>query len=393
MWILVSLVSLSQFGMMLPAPSIAGISHHFSVDVGAGGSIITAYVAGVCSSQLVYGYISDRFGRKPAVTLGLSIFLAGSILVVCGNTMGLVLGGRLLQGGGMGCATTVARAVLRDTCLEGGAYTVANARLASALSIAPIAGPVLGGYLESALGWRAGFIFMLAMGVVMAAIWLMSFRETRKLDVPASTQKHSILVNCGAIVGSSRFWTATVSGGLIYAGEVVFLANSPHIALGDIGLPSEVYGLLLMTIIIGYLLGARVTSRVSRRYANDRILLIGLSGCALAGVLMGAMGARWPNSSAALFLPMGLYMVGAGAVYPCAAASAIGPFATRAGTASAVFSTTQGVMVVLIGVLSSTANVISTVSALGAALTVLGATAWLLFFRSAGPIERPSTQG
>jgi DHA1 family 2-module integral membrane pump EmrD-like MFS transporter len=155
--LLIMLISIAQCGLSLYLPSLPAISSRLHALPTLVQLTVVYYVIGIGISQLFYGPLSDHYGRRKIVLYGVYIFLTGTVLAMYSPTIDILLMARFIQGIGIGSATTISRAILRDI-FQGKEYVKAGSKLASAVATAPIVAPILGGYIQTNLGWRANFL-------------------------------------------------------------------------------------------------------------------------------------------------------------------------------------------------------------------------------------------
>ena len=129
-------------------------------------------------SQFFYGPLSDIYGRRLIILVGLSIFCIANLLAVFSTTFGVFLTSRILQGIGIGCGDTMGRAILCD-CFKTNEFVMAACYIGLAATVTPMISPVIGGYIEVFFNWRANFIFILLSGMIVMSIIFINLPETK----------------------------------------------------------------------------------------------------------------------------------------------------------------------------------------------------------------------
>jgi DHA1 family bicyclomycin/chloramphenicol resistance-like MFS transporter len=137
------------------------------------------------------------------------------------------------------------------------------------------------------------------------------------------------------------FLTVTITSGLFYSGLLVYLASSSFVYIDMLGVPVEYFGLVFLSSVVGYMGGSACSARLSKQHDSERIMLLGVVLGVCASSLLLACSTAWPDSVAALMLPMTLYSVAMGLVLPHAMAIALRPFPHIAGTASSLLGFIQ----------------------------------------------------
>jgi len=386
--LLIMLISIAQCGLSLYLPSLPAISSSLNVLPALVQLTVVYYVIGIGISQLFYGPLSDHYGRKKTVLFGVYIFFLGTVLAAFSKTIDILLVARFIQGVGIGAATTISRAVLRDI-FQGKEYVKAGSKLASAVATAPIVAPILGGYIQANLGWRANFFILLILTAVILVCWHILFRETNHQRNAKNIMISLVIKNYLSIIRSSVFLKNVICGGLIYSGEVVFLSMAPFLMQVKLGVSASVYGWLLFLTISGFMAGARTSSYLANKISCSSLVFIGILFSSLASLMMLIFGMINYFNLISLILPMILFMFGAGFVYPNTSVIAVGKFSDKAGTASALLSSLQGLLAALSGILVSLLHS-NTLLAMAAILFGLCIFSWFSYYPTFGLGQRES---
>lgn len=154
---LILLVAVGQMAQTIYVPSIADMARDLGVRSGAVQGVMAAYLLTYGGSQLIYGPISDRVGRRPVILAGMGIFIIGALWALLSTNLDMLVMASALQGMGTGVAGVMARTMPRD--LYEGPSRYANSLLNMGILVSPLLAPVIGGMLDSVLGWRACYGF------------------------------------------------------------------------------------------------------------------------------------------------------------------------------------------------------------------------------------------
>ncbi len=377
------LIAIAQCGLALYLPSLPAIASTFSAQSSLVQNTVVYYLIGIATSQLFYGPLSDHYGRKNVALFGIGIFIVGSVLAIFSWTIYVFLLARLVQGIGIGSATIVSRAVLRDS-FHGANYIEAGSKLASIVAIVPIVAPMLGGYIQAIAGWRTNFIILLGFSVSVFILWYFSFQETNKCDHKInSISILSVLRNYLMIAKSPAFLKNAFCGGITYSGEVVILSIAPFLIQTKLSVSEIKYGWLMFILAVGFMTGARISSRLAIKIACYRLILIGLSFTTLASLMLLMISVTNYLYLLVIMIPMALFMLGTGFVYPNTSVTAVGQFPNNAGTASALFSGIQGLLAATIGILVSLFDS-SVLTPMAVTLTCLCLFSWIIFCKNNG---------
>jgi DHA1 family bicyclomycin/chloramphenicol resistance-like MFS transporter len=332
------LTALGPLGVDLYLPAFPAMGADLGAAPDAVQRTLAAFLLGMAAGQLVFGPLSDRFGRRPPIFAGLALFGLASIGCALAASAEALAWLRLAQALG-GCAgVVVARAVVRDLCDDRGAVRM-MAMLMLVMGAAPILAPMLGSLLLQIAGWRALFWALGLYGLAaLALVWRFLPEslppERRRRDGPGQ-----VLAVYLQILRDRRFLAHALAGAAPMLGLFGYLVASPHVLMERHGLSPLQYGMAFGANAFGLILVSQVTARLARRAPLPRLLvaaLIGLAAAGLAVPLAAASGALAPLL-AALFAFLSMM----GAVLPLASALAMAPMGRIAGSASAVIGTLQ----------------------------------------------------
>jgi MFS transporter, DHA1 family, multidrug resistance protein len=349
-----ALTALGPLGVDMYLPAFPVMAADLGADAGAVQRTLAAFLFGIAAGQLIFGPLSDRYGRRPPLFIGLTLFAVASAGCALAASAEALVWLRIVQALG-GCAgMVVARAVVRDVADERGAVRM-MATLMLVMGAAPILAPLLGGLLLQVTDWRAIFWALAIYSLIaLLLVWIALPEslppERRRRDGPAQV----VLVYL-QILRDRRFLAHALAGAVPMLGLFAYLVSSPLILMERHGLSPLEYGVAFGANAFGLILASQVISRLVRRMAPQRLLVGALSVCAVAGLLVPvavATGALWP-----LLLALFAFLSSMGAVLPLASALAMAPMGRFAGSASAVIGTLQfsggAVMGVLLGMLGA----------------------------------------
>jgi DHA1 family bicyclomycin/chloramphenicol resistance-like MFS transporter len=309
------------------------LARHFDATPAAVQQTLSLFVIGFGSAQLIIGPLSDRYGRRPVLLVGIGLYVVASIACALADSIGALIATRFAQAVGCCSAVVIARATIRDVYTPAeGAHVIAQA--SSLLALAPIAGPIAGGYLQTAFGWRAAFVALTAFGAGLGLLAWRMLGETNRHRDPAATRPSRLAETYRGIARRPEFWAYTLPGALSFASIFVFISGSSFVLIDVLKVPTQYFGYCFAFGVSGYLLGTLACRRVLRRIGIKRTLTLGTSGSALAGVLFAAsvwLGiVHWATVVAALFLTMFAH----GLNFPCCQTGAVAPFPKSAGAAA-----------------------------------------------------------
>jgi DHA1 family bicyclomycin/chloramphenicol resistance-like MFS transporter len=325
-------------GMHIFVPALPAAARDLHATPAALELTINLYILGLAVGQLVYGPASDRFGRRPALLVGLSIFTLASIAALFApDTQTLVIA-RFFQALG-GCAgLALARAIIRDTSQ---AHEAAR-RLALTnllVTAAPAVAPLIGAALSSFWGWRTILMGLSALGAANFVLAWRVLSETRPEARFDSASRYAR--DYFGLIRSRQFLGYAIGGACATTSLYAFIACAPFIFADRLHVPSASVGLYLALLVSGLWLGSLLASRLIGRFSLVRFLVVAnaLSVAAAAAFLAMVIADR--ATLIGIVGTMFGFSVGVGAAAPAALAQAISVNPRVTGTASGLYGSIQ----------------------------------------------------
>lgn len=333
LWLIAGCLMLQPLSTDLYLASLPHLAESFHAGPAAVQQTLSLFVVGFGVAQLFSGPLSDRHGRRPVVLWGLGLYILASLACALAPSLDLLVAARCVQAVGCCTAAVVARAMIRDLFQPAeGARMIAKA--SSLLALAPLFGPVLGGYLQVWFGWRAAFVFHAFFGLALLAAATRFFVETNHHPNPDATRLTGLLAAYRRIATANLFWAYTLPGALSYAAIFVYISGSSFVLIQVLGISTEFYGYCFGFGVSGYLLGTLVCRRLLGRLGLARTTSLGASLSLASGLLFAALVAagihHWATVVGCLFLTMWAH----GINFPCAQSGAVAPFPREAGAAA-----------------------------------------------------------
>lgn len=296
---------------------------------------LTALLLAFGASQLVWGPLSDRFGRRPILLWGLAAYIVAALASVLAPTMLWLIACRSVQGAAMGASVMCARAIVRDLYTpEDGAR--AMSRGLTGLGIIACASAPLGGLLTDLFHWRAALLVLAIFGAATLAVVALRFEETLRRKNPQALQPATLVHTWKNILGHPTFWAFSALSIASYGGLFTFLAASSFVFIGVLGVSKTGYGLLMFSMSLAYIAGTFVCRRLLPRFGVQRTVAIAAAFSLAGGTAMGLLALAGVQGIWSIMLPFYLFMLGHGVHQPCGQSGAVGPFPQAAGAASAL---------------------------------------------------------
>jgi MFS transporter, DHA1 family, multidrug resistance protein len=330
--LLIAMAGVSSLSLNILVPAIPGLATKFAADPATVQLAVSLYLMGLAAAQLVFGPLSDRFGRRPVVLAGLALATIASTAAIFAASIASLVSARIAQSLGASTGQTIGRAIIRDLYDREHAASMIGL-VTSVVVLMPMVAPLIGGILDTLFGWEAIFVFAALVSFTVFAWAALALPETRKLS-PSSSQRH-FRADLAALAASPRFFGYALCAGLGSAPFFSFLGAAPHVVVTLLGRTSAEYGLWFFVPSIGFMAGNFAVSRLTARFGIDALIWWGIVltiiGC-LLNVLVYLALPGW--EMATIFLPQIVIGFGNGLLLPTSIAGAVSIRPQVAGTAS-----------------------------------------------------------
>jgi MFS transporter, DHA1 family, multidrug resistance protein len=330
--LLIAMAGVSSLSLNILVPAIPGLATKFAADPATVQLAVSLYLMGLAAAQLVFGPLSDRFGRRPVVLAGLALATIASTAAIFAASIASLVIARIAQSLGASTGQTIGRAIIRDLYDREHAASMIGL-VTSVVVLMPMVAPLIGGILDTLFGWEAIFVFAALVSFTVFAWAALTLPETRKLS-PSSSQRH-FRADLAALAASPRFFGYALCAGLGSAPFFSFLGAAPHVVVTLLGRTSAEYGLWFFVPSIGFMAGNFAVSRLTARFGIDALIWWGIAltiiGC-LLNVLVYVALPGW--EMATIFLPQIVIGFGNGLLLPTSIAGAVSIRPQVAGTAS-----------------------------------------------------------
>lgn len=334
--IIVLLVSMGQFNNTLFIPSLP----HMSVPLGTSDAYlklsVTLTLFAFGFSQLIYGPLSDFYGRRSVVMSGLLIFLIGNVICSLAISGIMFLIGKVITGLGVGCVGPIARAIIRDLS-EGTELLKMMGILVMFMSVTPAVSPLLGGTIQEFLGWRYNFIVLSIVALIFIMYIYVQLPETNlyKYEKNNSFGFFKLIYNYKSILIQGEFFRMALLNMLGYSAELVFLLSASYILQDGFNLSPQNFGLIPLLIVPCVMIGNSLVSKLSSNLSVTVISAIGIFFVFLGSVLMFYLNKTMVPRVAFFIIPMMIVAFGEGIITPSSTARCMDLFGHKAGYAGA----------------------------------------------------------
>lgn len=359
------LIALPALGTDLYVPALPVLAQALGADADAGQLTLTTYFVGLAAGQLLWGPLSDRFGRKPVLLTGLLVMLASSVLGYFLTSIASVAAVRLAQGLGMSSGALIGRTMVRDLHSHEQAARML-ARMTIVFSVVPMAAPVAGALLAGSAGWPSVFAAMAAVAFLL----IISIRVVKETAPAArrSVRPGALARTFAAILGDRRFLAPFALVFCAHMGILAWVSNSAFTLVRGLGVTTFAYGLMFALVMLGQITGAWASSRLVVRLGIPRLLRLGALLMLVSGAAAAALAWSGAGHWLAVTLPFMVLLFGTALIVPNATAAALTPFPASAGAASSIigaigFTVGAVISTVLGAAFDGTAQPMATVAA------------------------------
>ncbi|MCG8494039.1 MAG: multidrug effflux MFS transporter [Sneathiellales bacterium] len=342
-YFLVVLVLISMggpLGMNIILPSLSSYQVAFETDYALSQLTLTVYLAAIAVGQLIYGPLSDRFGRRPIVLGGLLILILGSLLCFFAGSIEVMILGRLVQAIG-GCAGMVmGRAMVRDRYPPEKAASMI-AYMTMAVVVAPSIAPMLGGILEDQAGWRASFIFVKIFAVLVLLVAIFGAQETLPVQKRHQARFGTLMMSFAYLLRNRTFLVYSLQVSFSTAAYFSFLGGTSYVLIDLMGGSATELGIYFALVSAFYILGNFITARLTHRVGIYRLIKAGTLIAIAGPVLMVITELTIGLTPLLFFGEMCLVATGNGLCIATGVAGAISADPERVGAASGLAGSMQ----------------------------------------------------
>lgn len=369
--LMLALGALTAFGPIsldVYLPSLPQLGAEFAASESLTQLTMSACMIGLAVGQLLWGPISDRYGRRMPLMLGVAGFAVTSVLCAFAPSIEVLIGIRVVQGLCGAAGMVIARAVVHDL-FSGADAVAAFSTLAVVMGVAPVLAPLIGGAVASFSGWRGVFIALAVIGALMLAVAFFGVPESLAAGGRTSGGLTNDLRGIGDALRNRPFLVAALTLGMASIALFTYLQLSPFVLQTQYGLSAQGFALVFAVNAVGIAAAANLNRRLAPRTTGARVVRWSLS-IGAAGALALMLAGVWDSPLPWLLIPLFIAISTQGVNNPSLTAIALGHIRHGAGSASAVLGTIS----MLLG-----AFVPPLLSLFGVTATTLGATMLVSF--------------
>ncbi|MFC4353211.1 multidrug effflux MFS transporter [Fodinicurvata halophila] len=330
--ILIAASAIGPLALNIFIPSMPGLQYSLSADYATVQLTLTLYLIGLAVSQLLYGPLSDRYGRRPLLLGGLGLFVLASLACSFATSIEELILARILQAVG-GCSGIVlGRAIVRDLYERDQAASMIG-YITMAWVLAPMVAPLIGGILDTWYGWQASFYFLVVTGALVFLACLRWLHETN-FHRQSADGLRGFVIGFPVLLRRKEFLAYALQLSFNSSVFFSFLAGAPYVMTETLGRSPVEYGIYFALVSLGYMAGNGLSGRFSVQRGIDSMILLGLIATWAGTAIMMAFVVAGVLHPITIFVPMLLCSLGNGLSIPNGLAGAISVRPDMAGVGS-----------------------------------------------------------
>ncbi len=338
LWLLVLILGSGTVGITIISPTLKAIAEDFRVEDSLTQWLLSGYFIAVAFSQLVYGPLSDRYGRKAPLLTGLALYVIGGAAGALAPSMEWLIAARVLQGLGAAAIMSIVRAIVNDSYerTEGAA---AFGAITAVMAIVPIFSFISGGLISELIGWRGtmvviGIIGTVSLLMVLLFLWETNLDPLERFEAATLTREYAALI-------TNRAFLAFAIASACSAGIFFCLIGFIPYEYARLGVGAGETGVWFALTPLGYMAGNFCTRQFTRRAGIEAMLLIGSLVCLLAAGMLLVVSQMPDRTPLMITVPCMVFGVSAGLVIPNGTMGAIGVAGRLGGSASGIAGALQ----------------------------------------------------
>lgn len=339
-WILGSLSTITPFAIDLYLPAFAQLAKDFGTNTATVSLSVSSYFIGMAIGQILYGPFLDRFGRKPPLYVGLSIFLLASFGCTLSWDITSLVVFRFLQALGGSVAWVGAVAMVRDF------FPVeASARIYSLLfliiGVSPLLAPTVGGLIVTSFGWQSIFIFLILITLIIILFVIFYLPEGHAPDPTISIRLKPMILTFFDILKNPVFRKYVFAGAFSFSTLFIYVAGSPIIFMEMYHVSPNVYGGIFALLSVGFIGGGQVNILLTKKFSSEKIFRTSLIAQVIASALFLIGVATQVLGLYGIIAMFFICLSCLGLTNPNGNALALAPFTRTVGSASALLGFIQ----------------------------------------------------
>lgn len=338
--VLGSLIALGPLTIDMYLPAFPELSRDLDASDAAVQLTLTGMLGGLAVGQLVIGPLSDAFGRRLPLLLGLTTHAVASLVCAVAPSIFVLSGVRVLQGFAGAAISVVAMATVRDL-FSGIAVARMMSRLMLVIGLAPILAPSIGGLILQWTNWRGIFVVLVVAAVVLIGVAFLGLRETLPPERRRPAGIVPTLRTYRSLLRDTTFVALVFMGGLMFSSLFIYVSGASFVLQGVYGLDEQAFGLVFGANAAALTLFSQLNPLLIRRFGPANVLTGAIFLSIAASGTLVLTGATGLGGLAGILLPLGVVLGAAGLAMPNTPALALTRHGEAAGTAAALLGCIQ----------------------------------------------------
>ncbi|NNM59744.1 MAG: multidrug effflux MFS transporter [Legionellales bacterium] len=376
--LLCAISSAARFVIDSTLPSLPAISQAFGVSGNQVQLTLSAYMLGFGLSQLIYGPLSDRWGRKSVLIGGCLLFLFANTAMIFTHSFTLLLLFRLLAGVGMGACGVLNRAIASD-CFSGAAFSKAWSYTTTTLVAVLALAPLLGSVVQEWVGWHANYLMATLYVTLILSMIIFKLPETNVTHRLSHLSLSKVFKDYRTIFTTPSFIASSICYSLAFAGLIAYFQVSSLLLMNVFHLSAIQYGASSLVIAVCYFVGGFAVTQLVNTVGTKNLLLAGILILITSGLIMWIWGHFFTPSICSLLLPVSIFVIGARVIIPNALSHAFNNLRHLGGSTSAILGCLQMTSAALISYILAGRDYSST-SALAITFIGIGVVSLVTFY-------------
>ncbi|MBW6401245.1 multidrug effflux MFS transporter [Roseomonas sp. HJA6] len=331
---------IGPFSIDMYLPALPALGASLNASPGAVQGTLAIYFLGLACGQMMYGPMSDRFGRRGPLFVGLSLYTVAATACALAPDVQTLTVARLFQALGGCSGMVIARAMVRDVSDERGSVRL-MAQLMLVMGVAPVIAPIVGGAVLPVFGWRGIFALLAVYGVTMLAVIALFLPESLPIERRRRDGFAAVLRVWVGLLMDRRFLGLALAGGFISGGMFTYISGSPFVFMELNGVPPGHYGFYFGANALGIMAMGQIVGRLAHRIPPKRILPVTITVPFVSGLVLLLVTKTGFGGFPAMLVALFFFVAMMGGVMPLTTALAMGPHGAVAGSASALMGTLQ----------------------------------------------------
>ncbi|MDF1796927.1 MAG: multidrug effflux MFS transporter [Coxiellaceae bacterium] len=334
------LIITANFPVDIQVPAMPVIARQLGISISQSQLTVSLFVLGYGLFPILYGGLSDAFGRRKIVLIALAVLVIGSVVCVLATTAAMLLFGRFIQGAGAAGCIAIPRAIMRDSYPRDEMARVSS-YMGIAIELSLALSPVVGGFLVQHFGWHSNFIFIIVLSALVLVCVALYLHESNDHMNRAAIKFSHMFSSCKAIITNRVFIRYNICTMVAFGCGMAYFTVSPFIIQDSLHYSAQEYGLINLFVTGAIVLGSLINALCVKKYGIDKMATLGLCLLISSGVILLWTALSEPLSLLGFLLPSMLAFFALAFLFGTCMSGAMAPFAKQAGMAGSVYSTLQ----------------------------------------------------